>query len=343
MVEHTPLDNEIPHNVRLTAPEIANIWSQYQNDTMAICIYKYMLEIVEDVSIRPIMEFSLKLAEGHIPKIKDYFTKEKFTIPHGFTEDDVDLSAPRLFSDELCLSYTYIMSVNGLAGYSAALTTNMRRDIREYFVQCLNETMELFNKSLDLLLEKGIVSRPPFINPSATFEFIEKQSFMKGFLGERRPLNCIEISNVYWDLKKIQLSKSVTMGFAQVAKSQEVKKYLWRGVEIYSKHIEIFESILSQDHLPQPKSEESEITHSTIAPFSDRLMMFLKSVFGATTIGFYGTAIGTCQRIDLATHFSRLIVELGKYMEDGFNILIENKWAEQPPLTDDREEIATKK
>lgn len=69
-------------------------------------------------------------------------------------------------------------------------------------------------------MEKEIVPRPPFINPTATFDFIEKQSFMKGFLGERRPLNCIEISNVYWDLKKIQLSKSVTMGFAQVAKSQ---------------------------------------------------------------------------------------------------------------------------
>jgi hypothetical protein len=149
MVGHTPLENEIPHNARMMAPEIANIWSQYQNDTMAICIYKYMPEIVEDVSIRPIMEFSLKLAEGHIPKIKDYFTQEKFPIPHGFTEDDVDVSALRLFSDELCLSYTYIMSVNGLAGCSAALTTNMRRDIRVYFVQCLNETMELFNKSLD--------------------------------------------------------------------------------------------------------------------------------------------------------------------------------------------------
>ena len=336
------LDNEIPHNVRLTAPEIANIWSQYQTDTMAICVYKHMLEIVEDTSIRPILLFSLKLAEGHVTKIKDYFTKEKFPIPHGFTDDDVDLSAPRLFSDGFCLTYTYIMSVNGLAGYAAALSTNLRRDIRDYFVLCQNETMELFNKSLDLLLEKGIVSRPPFINPPAAIEFIEQQSFMKGFLGGKRPLNCIEISNVYWNLKKIQLSKSVTIGFAQVAKSQEVKKYLWRGVEIYAKHIEIFESIMSIDHLPHPKSEESEVTNSTTAPFSDQLMIFHKSLFGSTTIGVYGAALGTCQRFDLAAHFSRLIAEMGKYMEDGFNIMIENKWAEQPPMADDREDLATK-
>ena len=147
------INDETPHHIRLTAPEIANIWSQYQNDSMAICMYKYMINIVEDVSIRPILECSLRLAEGQIMIIRDFLIQEKFPITHGFTEDDVDLSAPRLYSDEFFLSYTYIMSINGLAGYAAALSTNMRRDIRDYFVKCQNDTMELFNKSLDLLLE----------------------------------------------------------------------------------------------------------------------------------------------------------------------------------------------
>jgi hypothetical protein len=69
--------------------------------------------------------------------------------------------------------------------------------------------------------------------------------------------------------------------------------------------------------------------------------MFHKSLFGSTSIGVYGSALGTCQRIDLAMHYSRLIAEMGKYMEDGFNIMIENKWAEQPPLVDDREKLST--
>ena len=219
--------NETPHNVRLTAPEIANLWSQYQGDTLAICVYKYMLQIVEDESIRPILVSSLKLAESHIPKIKAYFSQEKFPIPHGFTEDDVDLTAPRLFSDEFCLTYTYLMTVNGLMGYSAAITTNMRRDIRDYFVQCQMDTLELFNTSLDLLMDKGIVSRAPFINPTENYEFIEKKSFIQGFFRGSRPLNCTEISNIYWVYKKIQTSKSITIAFAQVAKSLEVKKFLW--------------------------------------------------------------------------------------------------------------------
>ncbi|WP_420491205.1 DUF3231 family protein [Neobacillus vireti] len=56
--------------------------------------------MVEDVSFRPILECSLRLAEGHNTIIRDFLIQEKFPIPHGFTEDDVDLSAPRLYSDE---------------------------------------------------------------------------------------------------------------------------------------------------------------------------------------------------------------------------------------------------
>nr|WP_263326263.1 DUF3231 family protein [Neobacillus sp. Marseille-Q6967] len=189
-------------------------------------------------------------------------------------------------------------------------------------------------------MEKGIVSRPPFINPPNNYEFVESNNYMKGLLGGQRPLNCIEISNIYWDLKKIQMDKSLCIGFAQVAKSQEVKKFIWRGVEISTKQIEILESILSQDHLPQPKSEEAEITSSTTAPFSDRLIMYHKMVVGSVTVGLFGSAIATCQRFDLGMHYSRFIMENADYMTDGFKIMVKNKWVEQVPLTDDRKKLA---
>ncbi|MFP9131283.1 DUF3231 family protein [Niallia sp. BSM11] len=333
-------EGETLHHPRLTAPEIANIWTQFQNDSMAICIYKYMLIIVEDESIRPILELALKLAEGHITKIKEFLSKENFPVPHGFNEKDVNLEAPRLFSNEFCLTYTYIASIHGLAGYAAALSSNMQRDIREYFVQCQIETMELFNLSLDLLLEKGIVSRPPFINPPNNYEFVESKTFLKGIFGVERTLNCIEISNIYWDIKKGQLDKALCIGFAQVAKSQETKDFLWRGVKIISKHVEILETLLSQDQLPSPKSEEAEITNSTISPFSDRLMMYQKMVIGSTQIGLYGTAIGTSQRYDLGLQFSRLLVELADFLKDGYKLMIKNNWVEQAPLADDREKLS---
>ncbi|ANB57396.1 hypothetical protein GFC29_843 [Anoxybacillus sp. B7M1] len=335
------VSKQTPHYIRLTAPEIAALWSQYQSDTMAVCVYKYMLNIVKDASIRPILEFAFKLAESHITKVKDYLSQDEFPIPHGFNEADVNLSAPRLFSDEICLTYTYLMAVNGMALYAGAIATAIRKDVRDYFIQCEDESMELFNQSIDLLLQKGFVSRPPYIYPRKEVEFIESKRFMGSFLGGKRPLSCIEISHVYWDLKKIQLSKAFTMAFAQVAQSKEVSKHLWRGVEIYTKQIEVMESILSQEQLSTPKSEEAEITNSTVAPFSDRLMMYHKTLFGSTTLSLYGTAIGSCQRADLSLHYARFMAELAQYMEDAFSLMIKNKWVEQPPMAEDREALAT--
>ena len=74
------------------------------------------------------------------------------------------------------------------------------------------------------------------------------------------------------------------------------------------------------------------ITNSIIAPFSDRLMMYHKSLFGSSTIGIYGTAIGTSLWIDLGAHYTRLVAKMAQYMEDGFNIMIIYQWAEQPPM-----------
>lgn len=165
---------------------------------------------------------------------------------------------------------------------------------------------------------------------------------MKGLLGGERPLSCIEISNLFWDLKKIQLSKAITMAFAQVAKSKEIRSFLWRGSRMYAKHVEIFESVLSIEDLPHPKSDDAEISNSTIAPYSDRLMMYHKSLLGSTTIGFYGVATSTSQRADLVMHFSRLVADMGKYTEDGMNIMIKNKWMEQPPLAEDRKKLVLK-
>ncbi|WP_027409312.1 DUF3231 family protein [Anoxybacteroides tepidamans] len=340
MVPSESMNNPTPNYIRLTAPEVAALWSQYQNDTMAICVYKYMLNIVKDTSIRPILEFALNLAENHVAKVKDYLSQDEFPIPQGFNDADVNLDAPRLFSDEICLTYSYLMAVNGMALYAGAVATSIRKDVRDYFIQCQDESMKLFSESLDLLLQKGFVSRPPYIYPSKGREFIESKRFMGSFLGGKRPLTCVEISHVFWDLKKIQLSKAFTMAFAQVAKSKEVSKHLWRGVEIYAKQIEVMESILSQEQLPSPKSEEAEITNSTVAPFSDRLMMHHKGIFGSTTMALYGTAVGSCQRADLPLHYARFMAELAQYMEDGFSIMIKNKWVEQPPMAEDREALA---
>ncbi|WP_027410579.1 DUF3231 family protein [Anoxybacteroides tepidamans] len=342
MDERTPIDvenMEITHKVDISAPEIASLWSQYQVDTMVIGVYKYMLQIIEDQSIRSVLELALNLAENHVKTLKQCFQQEGFPIPHAFTENDVDLTAPRLYADDICLKYTFIMSINGLSGYAAALATSTRKDIRDFYVKCQEETIQLFNISLDLLLRKGILSKPPYIPPADNYKFYESKLEAMGLFGNRRPLNSIEINNIFWDAKKIQLTKAFVLSFAQVAKSEKIRKYFWKGVQIYGKHIEILERLLADDHLPRPRSREADIIDSTVPPFSDRLMLYHQMVFTSTTMAMYGTALATCQRADISTSYARLLMELGKYNAEASNLMIEHRWLEEAPTAPNRKQI----
>ena len=131
----------------LTAAEVSGLWHQYMGDSMAICVYKYFLKIVEDKEIKPILESALQLAENHIAKISEFLNGANFQVPIGFTENDVNLDAPRLFSDQFLLFYSYIMTIHGLTAYSLAITNSERWDIQNYFFECMVTAKELFTKN----------------------------------------------------------------------------------------------------------------------------------------------------------------------------------------------------
>lgn len=331
---------ETTQNIKLTSTELANLWTQYMNDSMAICVNKYILKNVEDKEIRAVCEYALGISQNHIQKTKEFLNQDKYPIPYGFTDEDVNLEAPRLFSDNFWLMYTHKMSIHGITGYGIALTTSTRKDVRDYYVQCNNDAMELYNKSNDVLLSKGLFVRPPYIPTPQQATFVEKQDFLTGWFGERRPLNGIEISNIIFNLKKSILRKSLILGFSQVAKSKQVRQFMTRGADIASKHIETFSSILHEDELPSPMSWESDVTDSTIAPFSDKLMMFHGGVLINAAIAYYGAGMAVCLRRDLAAQYARIISELIKLTEDAANIMIDNGWMEQPPLAVDRKALA---
>jgi len=45
--------------------------------------------------------------------------------------------------------------------------------------------------------------------------------------------------------------------------------------------------------------------------------------------------------LDLGVMYNRLSLEVQLYSEDGSNIMIHNKWLEQPPMATDRGELGS--
>lgn len=79
-------------------------------------------------------------------------------------DSDVNLNAPRLFSDAFYLAYLDGMAMIGMVTYTAASGSATRSDIRKFYNACLAESVKLHNTCLDLLLNKGLFPRPPFIS-----------------------------------------------------------------------------------------------------------------------------------------------------------------------------------
>lgn len=267
--------------------------------------------------------------------------KSKFRSPDGFSQQsDRIQGTPRLFTDDFYLFYIQNLGKIGLEGYTFALANTGRLDVCEYFTEYLNESARLLNKATELMLSKGAFLRPPYIPLPKKVEYAQKEGYLAGWFGGRRPLNAVEISNIYLSFIQNQLGRTLITGFSQVANSKQVREYFVRGRNIADKHVEIFASILGEDFLPSASSWSTVPTDSTMAPFSDKLMMFHVSALSAAGIGHYGRSLGTSPRHDLGVAFTRLTAEIAAFADDGAKLMIEKGWLELPPSAVDRNELA---
>jgi hypothetical protein len=68
--------------------------------------------------------------------------------------------------------------------------------------------------------------------------------------------------------------------------------------------------------------------------------MFHTTTLNAAGIAHYGRSLGLSPRHDLGVIYVRLTAEVSQFAEDGSNIMIENRWLEQPPQAIDRDQLA---
>ncbi|MGY0694611.1 DUF3231 family protein [Virgibacillus sp. FSP13] len=329
--------------INLTSAEHAQIWGAYQNASLTTCVMKYFNEKVEDEEIKPIVQDALTMVESHLGKLKQLFEKENYPLPVGFTDEDVNVDAPRLYSDNFFLQYIFQMGMLGMGAFTQAISMSTREDIYLFFSEGFREYNALHQKASLVSLTKGLYNRPPTIPTPKEVDFVKKQSFLTGWFGERRPLTALEIANLFSNIQRNSLGVATLTGFRQVAKSKEVTKYITQGIEIAKKHINVFSSVLNEGNVPVPGGSDAMVTESsTVSPFSDKLIMTHVTAMITLGISFYGMSISTNIRRDLISHYTRLSGEIALYSEDGANIMIDNGWLEEPPRMVDRNELANK-
>ncbi|WP_010652023.1 DUF3231 family protein [Oceanobacillus massiliensis] len=327
-------------NCSFTSAEIASLWNQYLCDSLAICVYKYFLNNVVDKEVKAILEYALQLSQDHIAQITEFFKQDQFQIPMGFTEKDVNLNAPRLFSDDFYVFYTTVMTAHGITAYSLSIATTDRKDIRKYYFNCTENAYKLIDKGIQYTQSKGIHSTPPSIPSPKSVNFVEKTGIITDLFGERRPLYAAEISNLYFNTKHNALNQALYLAFSQVAQNEDVLNFMLFGVEKAGKDINSFVKILEQEHLSTPKMWNDDITNSTVSPFSDKLMMFHMAFLTSAALSFYGTGLASSMRPDIIMTYNNIFENIHTGSRKIFSIMVKYGWLEKQPEAIDRKSLA---
>jgi len=315
----------------LISSEITGLWDSYLGDTMIVTVLKYFLNRVEDSEIRAILQQNLDISNYHIQQLTNMFNKEKLMLPEGFNDKDVNINVPRLFTDSFYLHYLTYMSRVGMNNYTLILNQIARPDIRAYFSKRINENIDLYNNSTDLRLSQGIAIRAPRVEVNKEIQYVESQSFISDWFGEKRPLLTIEITHIFAIIFSNLVGRAITTGFGQVSKDKKISKYFFEGKDIATKYIYELTGLLTDEGIPIPSTSDSFVTNSIVSPFSEKLMLNHMAVLSSSAISNFGMSMANTMRSDIVAKYIKYTAQTMKYSKKGANIMIDNGFLQQSP------------
>lgn len=120
------------------------------------------------------MEFALELSETHLEKTKQFISLENLPIPIGFTDEDVTVDAPSLFTDTFKIVYLHIITIRGLTRYAGATSVCIREDVRKYFIECTSQI-----SGMHLNMQKTMVKMVLELGFSQVCQSKEERDYME--------------------------------------------------------------------------------------------------------------------------------------------------------------------
>ncbi|HHV64700.1 MAG TPA: DUF3231 family protein [Peptococcaceae bacterium] len=325
--------------IKPTSSEIYHLWSTYIAYSMACAMQKHMVAKSQDPDFKNVLQTALDSSTHHIQQMEEIFKAIDHPIPDAFGEKDVDINAPPLFEEIYCVKYTRLLSKSILINHSRAYGDSSRTDFIDLFGGFIDDTKKIIRLADDVLLAKALFHKSPTIIKPDKVDYIHNKKYYGSFWGSDRPLNAMEISNIYNLMDFKTAMKTLKVGFAQVIKTEKLKKHLNRGIKMADKQLKVLGSILKKERLPEPTSMDFWVTNSKESPYSERLMMFHVTITLAYIVSYYGLGLTNSLRKDVILSFSRLMLEVMEYIKDGTDLLIENGWMERVPGTVDRQEL----
>jgi hypothetical protein len=293
-----------PESIPLTSSELGYLWTGYAINEMSTWFLTVFGEQAIDEQVRNLYTCALQDSRKIVAERKQILGKEGFSIPSGFSEKDIRKNAPSLFTDRFLLSYLHVAVTFGLEFHSRALGLSTRTDIRDSNRECLHSSIQLNEKVIELLLNKGLYWRTPSLPPQNNPEKIQKESYLNGWLGDKRPINSIEMANLYFIIDILNMMETLLIGFAQITSSEDVKDLIQKGIDSVKKQFNALVEIVKEDNLPFPSGFSMEVTVSKEKIFSDRILVTHLSGLMGSLLSQYGYSLGSSMKHDLVKAYT---------------------------------------
>ncbi|RXT02287.1 DUF3231 family protein [Ammoniphilus sp. CFH 90114] len=321
-------------NLTLTASENLSLWNTYLTETMTSHVSRYMMAHVTDKDVKNMLAFATQISQEGVDMSASVFINANHPLPQGFTEEDVDMKGPKVYSDDLIILIKRKLVQDALVVNTMSLGAATRPDIRAFYEKQMVDGSKLLNMILELLYKRGL-HHPLHIPFPETVEKV-KSSFLfsAGIFEGNRDLNTTELFNLELNFQSTVVLSVFFKSFAQfeLIKEGKLADHFLRGARIMDKHLELFRNRLMESGMPQFPTWENELTDASISPFSEKLILFKSAVMLSATAGRYGVAISTVLRRDIGSDFLRVMTETLKYAEDTMNHMVKRGYLDQHPM-----------
>ena len=336
----------MPEKPAITSSELGALWLTYQEKTMILRMLEYFIEKADDEKSKGIITNLYGEIDPYVGKITETLQNEGAVIPVGFTSQDVNKGVPKLYDNGFDIMFIRLLKEISMGLHSLNITMAYREDIVMIFKELTAITQKYYNLCTQYLLEKGMLARPPYVSMPNSVEFVKDTSYLGGLainpFSEKRTLNTVEVAHLHHAIESNITGMQMINGFAQCANKGEVKNFFNEGAEIAKSIVKELSETLLQSDIQIPEPSGGNATRSTVAPFSDKLMLYCTSLFCSFSMG--GNSLGTAfsLRNDLPSKMTIFMKDIFEYSHKGAKIMIRNGWMEEPPQMEERKQIIKK-
>ena len=327
--------------IQLTSTELGTLWMAYQSTCSNLIFFKVLMDKTINKEAQNILTTYIADVQIVKDKILNLYNNEKVAIPIGFDEKHIVKEDAPLFDDIFNIMFLrQIMKIN--FGHSALFAAmSYMNEVKEIIRLNYDIADKYYTLTTNFLSEKGVLSKPPYVSMPKKVELVEDKNYMSGFnlFSDKRTLNTIEVGFLNEAIENNILGVQMMTGFAQVAENKEVKEYFIEGKELAKKIISKLSNVLLDSDIQPGSTWAGKATDSTSPPFSDHLMMFITNLMSNSAIGYNILGTSFSMRSDLQTKLSLIAKDTFRFSKKGGKLLIQNKWMEEPPQIEDRNQL----